>query len=85
MFVRAIDTLSDVTGKLSAWCLFAIGIFITYEIVARYVFNAPTIWVDEVSRILQIWVVYLAALYVFKSREMVTIDLVLQNPDTVRR
>ncbi len=85
MIIKLIDGLSELAGKLSAWCLFAIGFFITFEVVMRYVFNAPTIWVDEVSRVLQVWVVYLAASYVLKHREMVTIDLILRNPDTLWR
>lgn len=85
MFISAIDSISEFTGKLCAWFLFAIGIFITFEIVMRYVFVAPTIWVDEVSRILQIWAVFLAAAYVLKHREMVTIDLAFRDVTTVRR
>jgi TRAP-type C4-dicarboxylate transport system permease small subunit len=85
MLIRIIDSVSDFAGKLSAWALFAVGFFITFEIVMRYVFTAPTIWVDEVSRILQVWVVYLAAAYALKNRSLVTIDLILSNPDTIWR
>ncbi|MFU1479389.1 TRAP transporter small permease [Roseovarius sp. C7] len=85
MIIRAIDAISEATGKLSAWCLFAIGFFITFEIVMRYVFNAPTVWVDEISRVLQVWVVYLGMAYVLKHREMVTIELILSNPNSIWR
>jgi len=85
MFIRSVDAISEFTGKLSAWSLFAIGLFITYEIVMRYVFNAPTIWVDEVSRILQVWVVFVAGSYVLKHREMVTIEVVFRDPTSLRR
>lgn len=85
MFIRTVDAITEFTGKLSAWCLVAIGFFITFEIVMRYVFVAPTIWVDEVSRILQIWVVYVAAAYVLKHRDMVTIKIILSDPTTLRR
>ena len=80
-----IDNISELTGKMSAWCLFLIGFFITFEVVMRYVFNSPTVWVDEISRVLQVWVVYLAAAYVLKHREMVTIEVILTNPNTVWR
>ncbi|MEM8842786.1 MAG: TRAP transporter small permease [Pseudomonadota bacterium] len=80
-----VETISESVGKLCAWCLFAIGFFITYEVLARYLFNSPTVWVDEVCRILQVWVVYLAACYVMKHREMVTIELILSNPSTLAR
>lgn len=84
-FVRIVDAITEFTGKLSAWSLFAVGIFITFEIVMRYVFNAPTIWVDEVCRIMQVWVVYMAAAYVLKHREMVTIEILFRDNTTLRR
>ena len=83
--MQGIDIVSEFVGKLSAWCLFAIGFFITFEVVMRYVFNSPTIWVDEICRVLQVWVVFLAAPYVLKHREMITIDVILRNPGTLRR
>lgn len=85
MLARIVDGISEFTGQLSAWSLFLVGFFITFEVVMRYVFTAPTIWVDEISRIIQIWVVYLAASYVLKHREMVTIELILTNPNTIWR
>lgn len=85
MIVRLVDGISEWTGKISAWSLFAVGFFITFEVVMRYVFNAPTVWVDEISRVMQVWVVYLAAAYVLKHREMVTIELILKQPNTLLR
>ena len=84
-FLRIVDAVSEFAGKLSAWCIFAVAFFITYEVVMRYVFNAPTVWVDEISRIIQIWIVYLAAAYVLKHRDMVTIEVLLSDPTTLRR
>lgn len=85
MFIRAVDTITEYAGKLCALCLFAIGFFIAFEVFMRYVFNSPTVWVDETCRILQIWIVYLAAAYVLKHREMVTIELILSDPGTIQR
>lgn len=84
-FVRIVDTLSEIAGKTAAWLFFLIGLIITYEVVMRYVFVAPTIWVDEISRILQIWSAYLAGAYVVKHHEMVTIDIFLTDPSTLGR
>jgi len=61
--IKFIETLSEFTGKLAAWLFFAVGFFITYEVFMRHVFTMPTIWVDEISRIIQIWAAYLAAAY----------------------
>ena len=90
-FIRAIDGITELAGKLCAWMFFAIGLFITYEIIVRndamraLFGTAPTIWVDEVSRVMQVWAAYLAAAYVLKHREMVTIELILQDRTTLAR
>ena len=86
-----VDSMSEFAGKLCAWSLFAVGLFITYEITVRsdialgLLGTAPTIWVDEVSRIIQVWVAYLAPAYVMKHREMITIEIALQDPSTLAR
>jgi TRAP-type mannitol/chloroaromatic compound transport system permease small subunit len=47
--IRAIDRFSDVTGKLIALTMLFLVVTISYEVVMRYGFNAPTIWVYESS------------------------------------
>ena len=84
-FIRGVDCLTDVSGKVCAACLFAIGFIITFEVLMRYWFNAPTIWADEVSRILQLWVVFLAGAYVLKQRQMITVTVLLRDPTSLRR
>ena len=89
--VHFIDSVTEFTGKLCAWALFAIGLFITYEIAVRsdtalaLLGTTPTIWVDEVSRIIQVWVAYLAPAYVMKKRSMITIEVFLKDPDSIAR
>lgn len=70
-----IDRASDLLGTLAAWMFFAVGAMITYEVVARYVFRSPTIWAEEMSRFFQIWATYLAAGYVLRHRELITIEV----------
>jgi TRAP-type mannitol/chloroaromatic compound transport system permease small subunit len=47
--IRRIDRFSDVTGRLIALSMLFLVVTVTYEVIARYVFNAPTIWVYESS------------------------------------
>ena len=70
-----IDRLSEVCGRLAAVLFVAIGGMITYEVIARYVFIAPTIWAEELSRFVQIWATYLGAAYVLRHRHLIAIDL----------
>ena len=83
--VRSVDAMSEWTGRFSAWIFFLIGLCITYEVLMRYLFTAPTVWVDEVARVMQIWAAYLGAAYVLKHRKMITIEIILKDPSTIRR
>lgn len=78
--ITFIDRLSGLAGKLAAWMFFAIGVFITYEVFMRYVFTAPTIWVDETARIMQIWATYLGGAFALKYRQMIVIDVAFRDP-----
>ncbi len=75
MLVGIIDTITEVTGKLAAWAFFGIALAVTFEVVVRadvvrdLFGTAPTKWVDEISRITQIWATFLAAAFVLKHRQ----------------
>jgi TRAP-type mannitol/chloroaromatic compound transport system permease small subunit len=51
-FERLLDWISDRSGLfVSLWSVMAVFAY-TYEVVARYLFNMPTIWVHESSFLL---------------------------------
>jgi len=77
--LSAVDKISDFCGRVSAWLFFIIGGIIVFEVVARYVFLAPTVWGEEMSRFLQIWATYLAAAYVLRNRQLIAIDVVVEK------
>jgi TRAP-type mannitol/chloroaromatic compound transport system permease small subunit len=47
--IRHIDRFSDVTGRLFSLVQVFLVVTITYEVVVRFFFNAPTVWVFESS------------------------------------
>ena len=47
--IRGIDRFSDLTGKLISLSMLFLVASICYECFARYLFNAPTVWVQESS------------------------------------
>jgi TRAP-type mannitol/chloroaromatic compound transport system permease small subunit len=47
--IRTIDGFTNVTGKLVGLSMAFLMAIITYEVFARYLFNAPTNWVFETS------------------------------------
>ena len=73
--VQLIDKISEWMGQISAILFFVIGLMISYEVVARYVFFAPTSWAEEGARLLQLWATYLAMGYVLKSGGLIRITV----------
>ena len=47
--IRSIDGVSNITGKLISLTMLFLVLSITYEVVARYFFRSPTVWVFESS------------------------------------
>ena len=47
--IRGIDRFSDISGKLISLSMLYLVATISYECFARYLFNAPTVWVLESS------------------------------------
>jgi len=45
-----IDRMSDVVAQFSKYLILALIFVLIYEVVARYVFNSPTIWALETSK-----------------------------------
>lgn len=48
-YLLAVDRLSAHIGKAFAWCIVALTVMVCFDVVARYVFRAPTSWGLDVS------------------------------------
>ena len=51
-FCRLIDRLSGAVGVLAAWLVVPLILALCWEVFARYVMNAPTIWAYEIGYLL---------------------------------
>ncbi len=69
-------------GMVSGLGILAMGIILTYEVVCRYFFNSPTIWVQETSTYLYMWTMLAAASYTLQARKHVHVDLVIDRLPT---
>ncbi len=61
--VRAIDRFTDVTGTWVAWLNVPMMLFVSYEVMMRYVFDSPTIWVFDATYMLYGTIFMLGAAY----------------------
>lgn len=80
-----VDGLSDVIGRIAAWSFLGVALIIAYEVAMRYLFLRPTTWVAEIAQNVQVFAVFLAAAYVLRHREMITIELLMRDHTTIRR
>ena len=74
--MRLIDRLSDLTARLSGWVFFLIGLMLAWEVGARYFFNAPTIWAEELSRLFLVWATFMAAAALLRHDQHIRVTVV---------
>lgn len=70
-----IDTINDRFGNVIAYLNVAVVGIVCYEIVARYIFNLPTIWASEGMVMLSGFMYVLAGGYAQLYKRHVRIDL----------
>jgi C4-dicarboxylate transporter DctQ subunit len=66
-------------GMVSGLGILAMGLILTYEVVSRYFFNAPTIWAQETSIYLYMWTMLAAASYTLQTGRHVHVDLLVER------
>jgi TRAP-type mannitol/chloroaromatic compound transport system permease small subunit len=77
--VRAIDGLSLWSGRLFCWLVVPLVVGLTYEVFARYVFHAPTIWAYDVAYMLYGSHFMLGAAYTLYRGGHIRTDIFYQN------
>ncbi len=77
--VRAIDTASDRAGRLFCWLIVPLILGTTYEVIVRYMFNAPTIWAYDLSYMLYGAHFMLGAGYTLLKGGHIRTDIFYQN------
>jgi TRAP-type mannitol/chloroaromatic compound transport system permease small subunit len=61
--VRVIDRFTDSTGAWLAWLNIPLVAAVAYEVIARYAFNAPTLWSFDITYMLYGTIFMLGAAY----------------------
>jgi TRAP-type mannitol/chloroaromatic compound transport system permease small subunit len=75
-FLSVIDAISIWSGKVASWLILLVVGFIIYEILMRYVFHLPTLWVSE-SMVFGAGLTYvLGAAWALQDNRHVKIDLI---------
>jgi TRAP-type mannitol/chloroaromatic compound transport system permease small subunit len=77
--VRVIDTFSEWCGRLFAWMIIPLMLALTWEVIARYVFHAPTVWAYDTSYMLYGSHFMLGAGYTLLKGGHIRTDIFYQN------
>jgi TRAP-type mannitol/chloroaromatic compound transport system permease small subunit len=64
--VRTIDRFAELCGVLIAWLMVPLMAAVVYEVVARYAFDAPTLWSFDVTYMLYGAMFMLGAAYALR-------------------
>ena len=73
------DKLNLIGGALSGISILIMGLIVTYEVIMRYVFRAPTTWVLEISIYLCIASVFLAGGFALRDKAHINVDVVTKR------
>lgn len=73
--MRPLDLFSDGIVWLASTAFFVIGLMLGYEVVARYFFNAPTIWAEELARLFMVWAVFAGSSSLIRSNEHIRVTV----------
>jgi TRAP-type mannitol/chloroaromatic compound transport system permease small subunit len=73
--VRVIDAVSDWSGRLLRWLAIPLVGGLVYEVVARYVFDAPTIWAYDITYMLYGSLFMLGAAYTLYKQGHIRTDI----------
>jgi TRAP-type mannitol/chloroaromatic compound transport system permease small subunit len=75
-FLFFIDSLSLWTGKAFAWLILVLTLGVSYEVFARYIFNAPTTWAFDFTYIVYGALFLMAGAYALSRNGHVRADVI---------
>ncbi len=77
--VRVIDKFTDFTGTLVAWLSIPLVVVVCYEVIARYAFDAPTIWSFDVTYMLYGTIFMLGSAYALHKGAHIRTDFFFEK------
>jgi len=75
ILINYIEKLTNIIGHIAAWLLIPLTLVAVYEVAARYLFHAPTIWAFEIGYMLMGAYFLLGAAYALHEGAHIRIDV----------
>lgn len=74
-FMSGVTRLNDFVGRMVAYLIIPIFAFLILEVFLRYLFNAPTVWTNELTQMLFGAYAVLSGGYILAHRGHVNVDI----------
>jgi len=84
-FIRAINRLSELVGRLVAWCTLLMVLVTVLVVVLRYAFDMGFIWMQESITWMHAAIFMLGAAYTLRQDEHVRVDIFYREMSERRR
>ncbi|MCL4747806.1 MAG: TRAP transporter small permease subunit [Burkholderiaceae bacterium] len=73
--IRAIDKFTDITGMWIAWLNVPLVLAVSWEVISRYAFDAPTVWSFDVTYMLYATIFMLGSAYALREGAHIRTDI----------
>ena len=70
------NILDKITSYASVFIFIMMVLMVTYQVVARYIFSAPSSVTEILTRYAFVWLIIISATYMFGQREHINIGVV---------
>lgn len=78
-FLTVVERMNTWIGKASCNLIFVFMLLMVYEVIARYFFESPTIWVHEVCGYVFAAYIALTGAWVLNEKGHVAVDIIYQH------
>lgn len=75
-FLLAIDKVNKWVGRVVSYGMPLLMLVASYEVIARYIFNAPTIWAWDVNKQIFAITVFLGGAYTLMEKGHISVDVI---------
>ena len=70
------NILDKITSYASVFIFIMMVLMVTYQVIARYIFSAPSSVTEILTRYAFVWLIIISATYMFGQREHINIGVV---------
>jgi TRAP-type mannitol/chloroaromatic compound transport system permease small subunit len=75
--MKIIESINEKIAKITSYCLILLILSLVYEVFARYVFSAPTVWSSDATYFLCSIAIIFAMAYTWQMGGHVSVDMIL--------